>query len=219
MLGNDKMSNKNIDYWDRVIRESPVVYKKSLDEEERYLIKNIKKDSKILEVGCGTGRSLRQIIHLARSITAIDHDKKAIEKARRNFKNYQNVRILLADAKRLPFKNNSFDTVICMTTFSNFGDYKIKILNEMCRVVKDNGMVIISMYGDNAFNERMKIYKKFKAPIKKFKGTTVYFDEKVGDNVSEQFSKKQLIKIFNKTKLKIIEIKRTGIFYVCKLKK
>ena len=213
------MANKNIDYWDSVIKESPIVYKKSFDEEERYLLKNIKKDSKILEVGCGTGRSLRQIIHLTQNITAIDHEKEAIIKAKKNFERYPNIKILLADARSLPFKNNSFDVVICMTTFSNFGDYKIKILNEMYRVVRNNGTVVISMYGDNAFSERMKIYKKLKFPIKEIKGTTVYFDEKIGDNVSEQFYKKQLIEIFNKTKLKIVEIKRAGIFYVCKLSK
>ena len=125
----------------------------------------------------------------------------------------------MADARNLPFKDDFFDIVICMTTFSNFGDYKIEILNEIYRVVKNNGTVIISMYGDNAFNERMKIYKKFKSPIKAIKGTTVYFHERIGDNVSEQFSKKQLTEIFNKTKLKIVEIKRAGIFYICKLRK
>ena len=102
---------------------------------------------------------------------------------------------------------------------SRLTNTKIKILNEMYRVVRNNGTVVISMYGDNAFSERMKIYKKLKFPIKEIKGTTVYFDEKIGDNVSEQFYKKQLIEIFNKTKLKIVEIKRAGIFYVCKLSK
>lgn len=213
------MVDKNIDYWDKVTCESPIVYKKSFDEEEKYLIKNIKKNSKILEIGCGTGRSLRQIVNLTQDITAIDHEKEAITKSKKNFRKYQNVKILLADARSLPFNDNFFDTVICMTTFSNFGDYKIKILNEIYRVAKNKGIVIISMYGDNAFDERMKIYKKLKSPIKKVIGTTVYFDEKIGDNISEQFSKKQLIEIFNKTKLKIIEIKRAGIFYICKLKK
>ena len=90
----------------------------------------------------------------------------------------------------------------------------------MKRVVKNKGLIIISVYSENAFEERMKLYKKIKTPIKEIKGTTILFDQEVeGDNMSEQFSKEELIEIFNKCKLKPLEIKKFGIGYICKLTK
>jgi len=57
----------------------------------------------------------------------------------------------------------------------------------------------------------MKVYKNLNAPIKKVNGTTVFFDfEPEGENISEQFSQKDL---------ELIVIKKVGIAYLCKLGK
>jgi ubiquinone/menaquinone biosynthesis C-methylase UbiE len=106
-----------------------------------------------------------------------------------------------------------------MTTFANFTDYKSKVLSEMKRVLRDDGYIIISVFSKDAFEERMKIYKKLNVPIKEIKGTTVIFDKEIGDNISEQFSKEQLRDIFNKVNLNVIDIRKKGIAYLCKLKK
>lgn len=215
------MAKKNINFWEDVLNDMPKAYKRSLEKEEKWLIKNVKKDSSILEVGCGDGRSLKQLLPITKNLVGIDHDKTAVDLAKKNFKNNSEVKMLLQNAKKLKFKDNSFDFVICMTTFANFGKDKFRILKEMKRVVKKKGFILISVFSEDAFKERMKIYKKLKAPIRKIKGTTVIFADSLGDgdNISEQFSKEELATIFDKVKLKIIEIKSIGILNVCKLKK
>ena len=213
------MGLRNIEFWERLLSDMPASYIEWFEEEKEYLIKNIFNNAKVLEVGCGEGRTIRDIIRKTSNIIAIDHDKKAINDAKKNLKNYSDIKIIKAEAIKLPFKENSFDFVLCMTTFANFGKNKIKALLEMKRVVKKDGYIIISTFSENAFDERIKVYKKFNAPIKEIKGTTVIFDKELKDNISEQFSKEQLLDFFNKVKLKAIDIKKFGIGYICKLKK
>ncbi|MFZ5559551.1 MAG: class I SAM-dependent methyltransferase [Patescibacteria group bacterium] len=210
---------RNIIYWEKLLDNLTPSYKKWFREEKKYLRKNITRNAKVLEVGCGEGRSLNDIVDISENIVGIDHDKKAVTDAKSKFKNYPRVKIILADARNLPFKRNTFDFVICMTTFANFGNQKIKILKQMKEVVKEKGIIIISVFSEDAFKERMKMYRKLNVPIKKIKGTTVIFNKEVKDNISEQFSKKQLVEIFNKVKLKIIEIKKVGMAYLCKSQK
>lgn len=206
-------------YWERFIKNLPKSYKEWFKEEKKYLMKNITKNSKVLDVGCGEGRSLNDILPKTKKLTGIDYDPSTVKVARDEFKDYPTIKIFKANAKKLPFKNNYFDYVICMTSFANFGKDKYKILKEMKRVLKRDGDIIISVFSEDAFKERMKVYKKTKAQIKEIKGTTVIFDESLRDCISEQFSKKELIEIFYKVNLKLVEIKKIGIAYICKLKK
>lgn len=211
---------KNIDFWEKVLSELPESYKSWFKDEKIFLHKDIFKDAKVLEVGSGDGRSIKGIIDLTKNIAAIDHDQKAVDDARKNFKEYPNIKITLADARDLPFKKSEFDFVLCLTTFANFGDDKYKALEEMKRVLKDTGKIIISVFSEDAFEERMKVYKKHRAGIKQIiNNKKVIFDEKIGDNISEQFSKEELKEIFDKVNLKVEKINKSGIGYICKLSK
>ena len=210
---------KNIVFWEEVLEDMPESYKLWFKKEREYLQQNISKNSSVLEVGCGEGRSLKDLIQISKNLTGIDHDKKAIEDAKINFKDFPRVKLLVASAENLPFKDNSFDFVICMTTFANFGEKKFKILDEMKRVLNKDGKIIISVFSEEALEERMKLYKKLNAPIKEIReGGKIIFDESLGDNTSEQFTDQELRDIFEKASLKLIEIKKLNIAYICKLK-
>jgi len=210
---------KNIDYWEKVINDSPLSYRKWFLGEKKFLRKNIFKNARVLDVGCGDGRSFNDIINKTQNLVGVDHEKKAIQDAKEKFKKYPKVKFVVADAVKLPFRQNEFDCVMCMGSMCNFGDAKMDVLREMKRVLKKHKEIIISVFSENAFRERMKIYKELKTPIKEIRGTTVIFDKKLGDNISEQFSRKQLTEMFNNVKLKVIEIKKAGIGYLCRLQK
>ena len=107
-----------------------------------------------------------------------------------------------------------------MTTFANFDDKKYRVLSQMKRVLKDDGKIIISVFSEDALKERLKVYKKVGAKIKSMNektGKIVFADAE--NNVSEQFSKKELRQIFKKARLNIIEIKKLNIAYISKLRK
>lgn len=213
------MGLRNIEFWEKLLKDAPDSYKRWFKEERIYLQRHIAKDSEVLEVGCGDGRSLKDLLPITKNITGIDHDVLAVKHAKENFKEYSNVKILLADAKELPFSKESFDIVICMGSFCNFGDYKLKALSEMKRVLKNEGSMIISVFSEGAFEERMKAYEAFKCPIKAIRGTTVVFAEELKDNISEQFSREELIELFDNAGLRPVDIKKVGIGYLCKLVK
>jgi len=205
---------RNFDYHEKIFESLPNSYKRWIDEEKIFLRKEIKKDSKVLDVGCGDGRSMKDIIDITQNIIGIDIDNSAVLFAKKEFKEYPNINVLKANAKKMPFSDSCFDFVICMTSFVNFGEDKYNGLNEIKRVLKENGKIIMSVFNEDAFEERMNVYKDLNIPIKKIDGTKVIFDKSLGANVSEQFSKEQLINIFNNVNLKIIKINRAGIGYV-----
>lgn len=209
----------NMDYWEFVLKNLPDSYHKWFEEEKKYLQKTITPDAKVLEVGCGDGRSIFDIFPVTKNVTGIDHDDKAIADAKNNFSSYPSIKILKADATKLPFENGEFDFVVCMTTFANFADKRFIILDEMKRVLQNSGKIIISVFSEDALEERMKVYKASGITIKSVENGKVVFDESVGDNISEQFSKEQLEDIFSRANLQIDDITKVNIAYLCTLSK
>lgn len=209
----------NINYWENVLENLPKSYKKWFKEEKKYLQKIITPDAKVLEVGSGDGRSIFDILPITKNIIGIDHDENAISDAKNNFSKFPSIKILKADGTNLPFKDGEFDFVISMTTFANFGDKKFIILKEMKRVLKKFGKIIISVFSEDAFDERMKVYETVGVKIESIKDKNVIFDESVGDNISEQFNRLQLENIFSQAGLNVEDITKVDIAYLCTLTK
>ncbi len=89
----------------------------------------IKYADKLLDVGCGTGISA-QVFNC--DITGIDSSEKMISIAREKHPEHK---WLVSQAEDLPFDNEGFDKVICVTAIHNFDDIN-KALDEMIRVSK-----------------------------------------------------------------------------------
>ncbi|MFH1650394.1 MAG: methyltransferase domain-containing protein [Candidatus Woesearchaeota archaeon] len=85
---------------------------------------DVKRDNKLLDVGAGTGMSAQ---HFDCKWTGIEPSAGMIEHATEQ--------IILGKGEELPFKDNQFDVVICVTALHNF-DNPEKGLKEMIRVGK-----------------------------------------------------------------------------------
>ena len=86
-----------------------------------------------LDIGCGTGQNMGY------ATLGIDISAEMLKKAKK--KGYEN--LVQARAEGLPFKNESFESVICMFTVLNLCDYE-KAVIEMHRVLKKGGKAIVS---------------------------------------------------------------------------
>ena len=76
------------------------------------------------------------------------------------------------------------------------------------------------MFSEDAFEERMKVYKALGIKIKEIKDGTVVFDESLGANVSEQFSLEEIENLAQSSGLTIAEHQKVGLIaYICKLVK
>ncbi|MBB6669245.1 class I SAM-dependent methyltransferase [Cohnella nanjingensis] len=98
-------------------------------------------NGRILEVGCGTGRSACYMAQLGYDVTAVDRNPLMLEKAkRRAWRTGSSVRFTHADAASLPFPDMSFDLVFVesVTIFTK-GD---SALQEYYRVLKSKGRLL-----------------------------------------------------------------------------
>ncbi|KYK30470.1 MAG: hypothetical protein AYK22_03865 [Thermoplasmatales archaeon SG8-52-3] len=113
-------------------------------------------DEKILDVGCGLGRSTIGIAKLVKTgkVIGVDiWDKLEVtgNSEERAYKNAQlenvrkNVEFQYGDVFDLKFKNKSFDVVICSGLITSFhkDSEKIKAMTEIFRVLKTNGIFLM----------------------------------------------------------------------------
>lgn len=108
---------------------------------ERQIIKlynRFAKFGKILDVGCGTGLILR---HLPKGSVGLDINPRNIPRAK---KHAPHTEVVLGDAERLPFKDNSFPMVICTDVLEHFPDPH-KPLKEIFRVLAPGGFLVGSV--------------------------------------------------------------------------
>ncbi|MEK7817946.1 MAG: class I SAM-dependent methyltransferase [Actinomycetota bacterium] len=94
----------------------------------------ISPDSKLLDVGCGTGARLKALSELC-DTWGIDFNSRAVELCkRRGLKN-----IILGDAMNLPYDDESFTHVVCCDVLTTLDD-DLAAMKEAFRVLKPGGL-------------------------------------------------------------------------------
>lgn len=121
---------------------------------ERY---NLTSASRVLDVGCAKGFMLYDFMQLIPGIkvAGIDISEYAIAHAKEEVKDY----VQVADARKLPFEDNSFDLVIGINTLHNLGreDCK-KALRELERVSRGGKFVTMDAYRSDEEKTRMDMW-------------------------------------------------------------
>lgn len=103
----------------------------------------ISNNSKVLEVGCTNGFTSLEITRTRGcKVIGVDINKNSLANAKERVKN-ENVSFINATAYKLPFKNKSFDLVICGNATS-FMNNKNKAIKEYLRVTKDWGFIALT---------------------------------------------------------------------------
>ncbi|PIS09380.1 hypothetical protein COT75_01740 [Candidatus Beckwithbacteria bacterium CG10_big_fil_rev_8_21_14_0_10_34_10] len=108
--------------------------------------KYLQKKQRIVEAGCGLGKWVIYFTKKGFNITGVDNNKYAILKLKKLF---PLIKINLADVKKLPFKNNSFDAYISLGVIEHFEKGPETVLKEAYRVLKDRGTAIIEVPYNN----------------------------------------------------------------------
>lgn len=107
---------------------------------------NAREGSRILDICTGTGRQAFAFGKRGYNVIGVDLSEDMLRVANKNNK-YENVKFKFADATDMPFENNHFD-VSCVS----FGLHDMpltireKVLNEMIRVTKPEGVIVIVDY-------------------------------------------------------------------------
>lgn len=95
----------------------------------------------LLDVGCGNGNILK-ILEEKSSIELFGLDLSAnmIKEAKKRLGD--SVELKIGDSEAMPWKENSFDMIICNASFHHYTEPE-KVVSEMKRVLKDGGQVIL----------------------------------------------------------------------------
>lgn len=145
-------------YWNDVAEEKEFPTPFQIKEFEKY----VSKEMKVLDVGCGYGRTLNELYsHDFKNLTGIDYSQGMIN---RGLRLYPDLNLMKTDGKKIPFADNEFDAVILLAvlTSSYKDEDQENIISEISRVLKDNGILYINDYLINQDERNLKRYKEYK---------------------------------------------------------
>ena len=105
----------------------------------------IEPEDTVLECACGTGLLSTVIAEKCRHLTATDFAPKMLQRAEINCAAFNNVLFRQADILSLDFPDHTFDKVVAGNVI-HLLDEPMKALNELNRVCRPGGMLIIPTY-------------------------------------------------------------------------
>lgn len=142
----------------------------------------VRQDAKILEAGCGNGKTLSQLLGRGYDAVGIDISREALK-----FNSVRKLayipsslreqerkpcalasllrkggRNLVSDARHLPFFKNSFDAVVCRFVLEHlYEEERIQAIAEMRRVLRQSGLLFLTAFS----TEDMRYSQSQKNPV------------------------------------------------------
>jgi ubiquinone/menaquinone biosynthesis C-methylase UbiE len=111
-------------------------------EEEKNFLNILLSDRRsILDIGCGTGRTIALLNSEERNLLGIDIAPNMLRIAKNN-----GAKTILASAYALPFEDNSFDAIISVHMGYGFCENRMQmetLTNEIYRVLKSDGLALL----------------------------------------------------------------------------
>ncbi len=145
--------------WDREYSQ-----KGSLWHGPAHLDFELPEKARVLELGCGNGKTLSGILKTNSKVTAIDSSKMAVELCKKMAEKLgrSDAEILVADVCRLPFPDSSFDIVIAFHILEHLlSEDREKAVSEIKRVLVPGGKAFVRVFsiGDMRFGKGNEVEK------------------------------------------------------------
>lgn len=179
----------------------------------------LKKDSFVLDMGCGYGRNTRYFYKRGMRIIGVDYDlnqlKKAIEYAR---KQNHHLEVINADIRYLPFRNLLFDLVLLNSTIFHFPTLSTRkrILRSTWETLKPTGYCLIDIQNLLHIPHflkaiRMYFYVRYKKWLFGEFGDSYIIDKNTDSGtLLRRFARfqttRELAKLLNQTNFRIMKI-------------
>lgn len=144
---------KNIEFYEKLYKKGQNHEYPNLDLvriHHTHLKKNL---GKILDYGSGSGENSKFLALNGHKVYSLDSSKSAckiVKKKNLRLKNKQKIKIInIMNFKKLPFKDNFFENIICLSVLSLIGGKSnIKsLINEFIRVCRSGGFILLDING------------------------------------------------------------------------
>ena len=146
------------EYWNSVSNEKEFTTPFQIDEFSKY----VDKKGKILDIGCGYGRTLNELYNVGyKNLIGIDFSEGMIKRAKEK---YHNIDFYVKNGEKLDIKDSSIDGVILLGVLTCIvsGDKQKELINEIYRVLKPGGIIYINDFLLNEDKRNKERYEKYK---------------------------------------------------------
>ncbi len=113
-----------------------------------------KREGRVLDIGTGQGFAAVELARRGMPVTTVDISEDNLKKAYSRAMAESVVDLVdfhLADARRLPFEDGSFDTVVMINALHHLDDFEA-VAEEISRVLAPGGDLIISDFTEEGFD-------------------------------------------------------------------
>lgn len=129
--------------------------KRYFDEEINFVRQNLYGNEKVLEVGAGYGRIIKELAPFAACFMGIDISKASVELGRDYIKECPNCNIQVMDVYNLEF-DEEFDVVLCLQNgLSAIKGQPINLIKQCMKVLTSGGKAYFSTYSAKFWNHRL----------------------------------------------------------------
>lgn len=120
-----------------------------------------KKGMKVLDVGCGTGNFSIKLAKMGCEVAGIDVSEEMLKVAEAKAREEGlNIKFYKMDVHQMEFEDNTFDGVLSVTAFEFLKEPE-KAIEEIFRVLKPNGQLLIGTINKNSKWGEMYLSKEF----------------------------------------------------------
>jgi len=150
----------NLNNWTGERLETFVNTEVAVEHLHRYaIVLGLAKGKRVLDIASGEGYGSNLIAGVADEVVGVDISEDAIYRAQSKYKK-GNLRFLEGSASSIPLSDNYFDVVVSFETIEHH-DKHHEMMSEIKRVLKPEGLLIISSPDKLHYTDKRQFFNKF----------------------------------------------------------